>query len=187
MERLTKIDGCGQNDLIRCFDCGPEKAGENLENCGYCSEGWQRALNRLAAYEDTGLEPEDIKKAFNEGALLKLTAQHLGTTPDRLREWAKAEQEGRLVVLPCKVGDTVYKINRGDYAHHWKLFVQEGTVTEISWKNNRSGKDLGFAIIVRFNYEARVRFKFSNIGKTVFLTREEAETALAGERKDGEG
>ena len=59
MERLTKIDGCGQNDLIRCFDCGPEKAGENLENCGYCSEGWQRALNRLAAYEDTGLEPDE--------------------------------------------------------------------------------------------------------------------------------
>ena len=106
---------------------------------------------------------------------------------DRLHEWAKAEQEGRLVVLPCKVGDTVYKINHGDYAHHWKPFVQEGTVTEISCKNNRSGKALGFAIIVRLNYEARVRFKFSNIGKTVFLTREEAEAALTRERKDGEG
>ena len=106
---------------------------------------------------------------------------------DRLLELALADKEERLVALPCKVGDTVYKINHGDYAHHWKPFVQEGTVTEISWKNNRSGKALGFAIIVRFNYEARVRFKFSNIGKTVFLTREEAEAALAGERKDGEG
>ena len=93
MKRLTKIDGCGQRDLIRCFDCGPEKAGENLENCGYCSEGWQRALNRLAAYEDTGLEPEEIRKVFNEDTLLKLAAQYLGTTPDRLREWAKAERK----------------------------------------------------------------------------------------------
>lgn len=106
---------------------------------------------------------------------------------DRLLELALADKEERLVALPCKVGDTVYKINHGDYAHHWKPFVQEGTVTEISCKNNRSGKALGFAIIVRLNYEARVRFKFSNIGKTVFLTREEAEAALAGERKDGEG
>lgn len=100
---------------------------------------------------------------------------------DRLLELALADKEERLVALPCKVGDTVYKINHGDYAHHWKPFVQEGTVTEISCKNNRSGKALGFAIIVRLNYEARVRFKFSNIGKTVFLTREEAEAALAGE------
>lgn len=50
---------------------------------------------RLAAYEDTGLEPEDFKKAFNEDALLKMTAQYLGTTPDRLHEWAKADKEGR--------------------------------------------------------------------------------------------
>lgn len=60
------------------------------------------AANRLAAYEDTGLEPEDFKKAFNEGALLKLTAQYLGTTPDRLREWAQTDKEDRLVVLHRK-------------------------------------------------------------------------------------
>ena len=37
----------------------------------------QEILNRLAQYEDTGLKPEDFKKAFNEKALLKLTAQYL--------------------------------------------------------------------------------------------------------------
>ena len=55
---------------------------------------------RLAAYEDTGLEPEDFKKAFNEDSLLKLTGQLLGVTPDRLRELAQADKEGRCVVLP---------------------------------------------------------------------------------------
>lgn len=53
------------------------------------------AANRLAAYEDTGLEPEEFKKAFNEDALLKKTAQYLGTTPDRLHEWARTDKEGR--------------------------------------------------------------------------------------------
>lgn len=57
------------------------------------------AANRLAAYEDTGLEPEDLKKAFNETAILKLAAQALSTTPDHLRDLIQAEQDGRLVVL----------------------------------------------------------------------------------------
>ena len=56
-------------------------------------------VDRLAAYEETGLEPEDMKKAFNEDATLKLAGQILGVTPGRLRELAQAEKEGRLVVL----------------------------------------------------------------------------------------
>lgn len=59
MERLTKIDGIGLNECIKCFDCNSDVSGENLEHCGYC-EHWQAVLDRLAAYEDTGLEPEEI-------------------------------------------------------------------------------------------------------------------------------
>lgn len=62
MERLTIIDGCGNDELARCMNCGLEKAGSNLENCGMCEEGWQRALRRLSAYEDNGLTPEEIKE-----------------------------------------------------------------------------------------------------------------------------
>ena len=63
--------------------------------------GWKSGgIERLAAYEDTGLEPEDLKKAFNETAILKLAAQALSTTPDHLRELLQAEQDGRLVELP---------------------------------------------------------------------------------------
>ena len=62
--------------------------------------GWKSGgIDRLAAYEDTGLEPEDLKKAFNETAILKLAAQVLRTTPDHLRDLLQAEQDGRLVVL----------------------------------------------------------------------------------------
>ena len=55
-------------------------------------------VDRLAAYEDTGLEPEDLKRAVNEDAVLKLAGQALGITPDRLRELAQAHKENR--VLP---------------------------------------------------------------------------------------
>ena len=53
-------------------------------------------VDRLAAYEETRLEPEDMKKAFNEDATLKLAGQILGMSPDRLRELAQAAKDGRL-------------------------------------------------------------------------------------------
>ena len=115
------------------------------------------AANRLAAYEDSGLEPEDLKKAFNAGAILKLAAQALNTTPDHLRDLLQAEQDGLLVALPCKVGDKVYQIDAER--------VYESEVKGIIY-------DAG-----------HIDFDERAIGKTVFLTLEEAEAALKG----GEG
>ena len=60
----------------------------------------QDILQRLAAYEDTGLEPEEINNLKN------------GKIPDHWAELFKAECEDRLVVLPCKVGDAVYVITK---------------------------------------------------------------------------
>ena len=60
-----------------------------------------KAVDRLAAYEDTGLEPEDIKQAFNEDAVLKLAGQVLSVTPDRLREMAQADREGKIHIGRC--------------------------------------------------------------------------------------
>ena len=84
------------------------------------------------------------------------------------------------VVLPCKIGDKVYRIDKGNYHSNWKPFVQELTVTEISWKKEKYGdKDLGFAIIAD-----GIRYRFTSIGKSVFLTRKEAEAKMDG---DGNG
>ena len=115
------------------------------------------AANRLAVYEDTGLEPEDLKKAFNETAILKLAAQALSTTPDYLRELVQAEQAGRLVALPCKVGDTVYQID-----------AERVYESEVKW--------------IIFDCDD-IAFDERAIGGSIFLTREEAEAALKG----GEG
>ena len=105
---------------------------------------------RLKAYEDTGLEPEAV-----ETVKLALCAKHmvdletLNNTPiSRLVEIAEADKDGRVVVLPCKVGDTVYILRR---AFDGADVVGE---TELWWDD------------------------IPQLGKTVFLTREEAENAL---------
>lgn len=77
-----------------CLGCGFEH-GCSVHGCAVI----HAAVNRLAAYEETRLEPEDMKKAFNEDATLKLAGQILGVTPGRLRELAQAKKKGRLVVL----------------------------------------------------------------------------------------
>lgn len=68
----------------------------------------------------------------------------------KLEKYETAEEEGRLVVLPCKVGDFVYKI--------------------IYQRDNFD--DRSYRIVT----EARFRLDMiDDIGKTIFLTREEAE------------
>ena len=109
MERLTMIDGCGNDELARCMDCGLEKAGADLENCGMCEEGWQRALKRLAAYEDLmerwklrSIEEADrIFQRVNALGGTDLMAQYraIGSI-DHLRDLLQAEQDGRLLELP---------------------------------------------------------------------------------------
>ena len=80
-----------------------EKLRYVLEDCIDCispiqQEVINKAVDRLAAYEKTGMEPEDFERAFNEAAILKLAGQALGITPDRLRELAQADKEG---ISPC--------------------------------------------------------------------------------------
>ena len=86
-----------------------------LEDCIGCispiqQEVINKSVDRLAAYEDTGLEPDDIKRVFNEDAVLNLAGQALGITTDRLRELAQADREGRCVALPGKPDTPVWSI-----------------------------------------------------------------------------
>ena len=118
-------------------------------------------VERLAAYEDTGLTPEEVKAPFTEDTMINLAAQELGVEPSRLRELAEADKDGRLVMLPCKVGDTVY-------------FALVGRIIEKQVFS-----------IVSFSNSTRIYcggtseyFRPEDIGKNFFLTREEAERAM---------
>lgn len=54
------------------------------------------ALMRLAAYEDTGLTPEEVNDVMAKAKL----ASAFGVAAEKLRELAKADKDGRLMVLP---------------------------------------------------------------------------------------
>lgn len=81
-----------------------------------------KAVDRLAAYEETDLEPEDIDRildAYGRGMTLRTeSSQRLKIVKDikttRLCELAQADKEGRCVVMPCQPGDKVsYKSSTG--------------------------------------------------------------------------
>ena len=166
MERLTKVDGVGQNDLIRCFDCTPEKAGEHLENCGYCEDGWRKALDKLAAYEDTGLEPEDLVKNAEITQAMRFVMENADL--ERLVELVKAEKDGRLVVLPVPVGSSVYTLCCNT--------VVEKCIGEFRVNSHTRPRRLADLVSQSKRWDMVV-------GQTVFLTREEAEAALGAEKE----
>lgn len=137
------------------------------------------AVDRLAAYEDTRLEPEDFKRTFTEDALLKLTGQLLGVTPDRLRELAQADREGRCVVLPCKIGDTIYQV---DYMTHGEA-LRAGVPEKNDPRSKRKfGRRKAEYLPLMVREKKMVKSLYSEFGKSVFLTRTEAEAALRREQ-----
>ena len=119
---------------------------------------------RLKAYEDTGLTPEEIKAQFTEDTMINLAAQALGVEADRLRELAEADKDGRVVVLPCKVGDTVWRIIRDGEPH----------ITRDEVRDMYFADDMTPCVEL---VGGRVTFT-EKFGKTVFLSRAEAERAL---------
>ena len=105
------------------------------------------AIARLAAYEDTGLEPEEL---------------------------AQAKKKGRLVVLPCDVGDTLYDVTLGE--------VSEKIVVSLSMFVPESVNHL---VIHAEDFRTAITsYELQDIGETFFLTREAAEAALE-ERSGG--
>ena len=125
----------------------------------------------LRAYEATGLTPKrcaEFARADAEGRYIVMRdAEQEGVA--RLRELAEADKDGRLAVLPCKVGDVVYG------------FHGEKTILPMVAKWIETNTD-GWHIAVQYAPMAPRFYRFSDFGKTVFLTSEEAEKALEGKR-----
>ena len=150
-------------EIARCKDV----------KCPYDTDCSQKQVReRLKAYEDTGLTPEEIKAPFTEDAMINLAAQALGVEPSRLRELAVADKDGRVVVLPCKVGDILWiagSIRRLYSAKVRTFFI--GHPSGVRWGDN----DDGIQMIRTTECDVPMR----DFGRSVFLTREEAEKALA--------
>ncbi len=168
MERLTF-----EGNFCDIAQCRNVPGGSFCED-GACSQ--KKVWERLKAYEDTGLELEEVSALQKDWSDLCTTIGECGGL-DRVKELAKADKEGRMVVLPCKVGDMVWVI-----AHPWTDKLQKKTL--VAYVNGMKLFPHGLYVNVLFDtikINGTRDYGISRIGKTVFLTREEAEKAMKGE------
>ena len=157
MERLTEWNG-GQTRHAyypRCFKDPCYGNGCKIKDCPFETA----VCDRLAAYEDTGLSPEKVSwmKEVFEAAFDNDTSRI-----ERAHNLHVADKEGRVIVLPCKEGTTVYCIS-----------------LPIATYPDKSKPEV---VPIAFTRNDLLKF-----GTRVFLTREEAEKALAEMegKKDG--
>lgn len=148
MERLTEYDEHG-NAHVKDFDGT------------FCA-----AIDRLAAYEDTGRTPEEIKEMLDWS---------FGLFSEKIGDFLQAKSEGRLIVLPCKVGDTVYVVDRG------KIFEEEVRAFS-TFKTNKGETTTAMAAshgycLTKPNISDPGVLRHDN-RLSFFFSREEAERAL---------
>ena len=125
-------------------------------------------MMRLAAYEDTGLTPEEVAALVKDWSdLCTIIGECVGI--DRLRELANADKGGRLAVLPCRVGDKLYEVTGRKTISVYKV---KAIRVELF------GLFIEWDIVEGFVWQSLSGINAGEIGKTVFLTREEAEKAL---------
>lgn len=171
MERLTKHSKQTSHENGIC--CTHFRGPECLEVGGNCAMNckWEEAAwSRLAAYEDTRMEPEEI-------TAMQHTLDEYHKVADPL---LRAQTAGRLVVLPCKVGDTVW-VTRNPWTGKLLKKPLDAYVNGV--------KMYSHGIYVNLLFDTRKingtrDYEINHIGKTVFLTHEEAEAALEA-IKDG--
>ncbi len=159
MERLTNK---------READAQREEYERRLAN-GYPRNIPEERFLRLAAYEDTRLTPEEVDMDHEAAETLRHLCRDCDL--DRLEELVEADRAGRVVVMPCKVGDELWT-----FCSYPVEQVYSFAVTDISTLNGRTMLNTSRCGVI----DAR------DVGKTVFLTREEAEKALEA-MKDGNG
>lgn len=160
MERMTGKHYLGTDHYMKCSgSCNVDM------DCIDCPS-FDRLVERLAAYEDTGLTPEDCARAAEIDDILLDEYYPSG----RMRELIKADKAGRLVVLPCKVGGEVYS-TLDDLGRLHQCRATYVLLNEKPYLNT--------VALEPVDYEgSQYGASFGAFGKTVFLTREEAEKAL---------
>lgn len=140
-------------------------------------EDYRRNREDLRAYEATGLTPEQCEnaKTIVESAFSDDTSK-----AERIRELLKADKDGRLVVSPCKAGDTVWVTS-----NPWtgKLLKKPLDAYVNGMKMYSHGLYVNLLFDTRKINGTR-DYEINHIGKTVFLTREEAKTALEAKKNE---
>ena len=152
-ERMTKRDADGQA-MMDCEKCKADwtgKHGKSMADCTalYCRN---RLLGRVVEYEDTGWTPKEVTalgELFNYALKESKTLTEQLTLLKHIRKLVEADKDGRVIILPCKVYETD------------GVRVYEHTVREVIYET-----------------AGGPAFDKNAIGKSIFLTRAEAERAI---------
>ena len=164
---------------VNCLRC--RFRHEDNGNCtavgGFCTAVAAAHCPLLREYLDTGRTPEEVtalEKLFDYALEESKTLKEQLALLKRIRNLAEADKDGRLVVLPCKVGQRVFA-----------LLGTDKHISECEVKQIGMGNKIGFIGLELIGARGReYGVSLNGFGKTVFLTREEAEKALEA-MKDG--
>ena len=126
----------------------------------------------VRAYEATRLTPEEVSTLVKDWSDLCTIVGECGGI-DRLRELADADKGGRLAVLPCRVGYKLYEVTGRKTISVYKV---RAIRVELF------GLFIEWDIVEGFVWQSLSGINAEEIGKTVFLTREEAEKALEAKK-----
>ena len=154
---------------VNCLRCN--LSDEDNGNCTaageFCTAVAAAHCPLLREYLDTELTPEEIDMDHEAAEQLRRLCRDCDLA--RLEKLAEADRDGRVVVLPCKAGDTVYEVTSRKTISEYrvKAIRVELFCTFIEW-------DIAAGFVDKSIFGVPV----DEIGKTVFLSREEAEAAL---------
>ena len=139
---------------------------------GFCTAVPAAYCSLLREYLDTGLTPKEVTslgELFDYALKESKTLTEQLTLLKHIRELAEADKDARCVVLPCKVGHRVFA-----------LLDTDKHISECEVKQIGLGDEIGFVGLEPIGARGReYGVALNGFGKTVFLTREEAEKALA--------
>ena len=161
---------------INCLQCKfrhPDN-GNCMEVGGFCTAVQAAHCPLLRQYLGTGLTPE---QAANAKTIIESAFAEDTSKAERIRKLLAADKEDRCIILPCRVGQRVFA-----------LMDMDKHISECEVKRIGMGNEIGFIGLEPIGARGReYGVALNGFGKTVFLTREEAEKALEERegKKDG--